>query len=279
MNFPKFGGPWTQEKLEILRRYLDTYTTALKNKRFTLTYIDAFAGAGGMYIDSDDEYAEFHEFHEGSTKIALEISDKQFDRLVFIEENSGRIQSLQALANQYSGRNISIIEGNTNQEIPNFCNSMRSSDRAVVFLDPFATEVSWDTVKAIADTEKIDCWILFPLMAITRMMPTGKEPNEAMSNQLDRIFGGRQYWQQNYQDSLQIPLFDNRPRREREQGNEKIADSYKEQLRTVFHCVAEPRRILRNSKNGPLFELFFAASNPRGASTAIEIANHILKNW
>ena len=278
MNIPKFGGPWTQEKLEILRRYLDTYTTALKNQPFALSYIDAFAGAG-MYIDSDHDRGEFEEFHEGSTKIALDISDRQFDHLVFIEENSGRIESLKELANQHPGRGIRIIEGNANLEIPKFCNNMGSSDRAVVFLDPFATEVSWDTVKAIASTQKIDCWILFPLMAITRMMPRGREPDTAMSERLDRIFGGREYWRRSYRDSLQIPLFDNGQRREREQGNDEIANNYRDQLRTVFHRVAEPRRTLRNSKNGPLFELFFAAGNPQGANTAIRIANYILENW
>ena len=232
-----------------------------------------------MYIDSDHDRGEFEEFHEGSTKIALEINDKQFDHFVFIEENSERIQSLKDLATQHSGRDIRVIEGNANQEIPKFCNYMGSSDRAVVFLDPFATEVSWDTVKAIAGTQKIDCWILFPLMAITRMMPRGREPDTAMSNHLDRIFGGRQYWQQNYQDSPQLSLLDSGLQRERERGSAKIASNYREQLRTVFHRVAEPRRTLRNSRNGPLFELFFAAGNPQGASTAIRIANHILENW
>ena len=41
-----FGGPWTNDKLEILRRYLDAYTTALKNQPFNLIYVDAFAGGG-----------------------------------------------------------------------------------------------------------------------------------------------------------------------------------------------------------------------------------------
>ena len=27
-----FGGPWTEEKLAILKEYLDAYTTALKNQ-------------------------------------------------------------------------------------------------------------------------------------------------------------------------------------------------------------------------------------------------------
>ena len=41
-----FGGQWTIEKLDILGRYLDAYTTALKNQPFKLVYIDAFAGHG-----------------------------------------------------------------------------------------------------------------------------------------------------------------------------------------------------------------------------------------
>ena len=41
-----FGGPWTEEKLAILKKYLDTYTTVLKNQPFRLIYIDAFAGTG-----------------------------------------------------------------------------------------------------------------------------------------------------------------------------------------------------------------------------------------
>ena len=43
---PAFGGNWTEEKLDILAKYLDAYTTALKNKQFRLVYLDAFAGAG-----------------------------------------------------------------------------------------------------------------------------------------------------------------------------------------------------------------------------------------
>ena len=42
----QFGGDWTAEKLERLRKYLIAYQQALKNQPFTLCYIDAFAGAG-----------------------------------------------------------------------------------------------------------------------------------------------------------------------------------------------------------------------------------------
>ena len=39
-----------------------------------------------------------------------------------------------------------------------------------MFLDPYGTQVSWDTIKLIADTRAIDLWILFPIGAVNRLM-------------------------------------------------------------------------------------------------------------
>ena len=229
--------------------------------------------------ESRADYDEFNEFRQGSTRIALEIDDKPFDRLIFIDKDAVAAEALLNLKSEHSGRHIEVLQGDANDKVPEFCRSMGSFDRAVAFLDPFATQLSWSTVQAIARTEKIDCWILFPLMAVARMMPKDKEPDEALAEELDRIFGGREYWQQSYRDSLQLPLFENDQRRQRTEGSEQIADSYRDRLRTVFHSVAPTRCTLKNSKGAPLFELFFAVSNPNGAGTAMRIANHILKGW
>ncbi|WP_375494674.1 hypothetical protein [uncultured Nostoc sp.] len=37
------------------------------------------------------------------------------------------------------------------------------SNRAVLFLDPFGMQIPWSTIEAIAHTEAIDLWYLFPL--------------------------------------------------------------------------------------------------------------------
>ena len=36
-----FGGPWTEEKLDRVTQYLQSYTKALKKQPFQLMYIDA----------------------------------------------------------------------------------------------------------------------------------------------------------------------------------------------------------------------------------------------
>ena len=274
MTTQQFGGQWTLEKLEILRQYLDAYTTALKNQPFNLIYIDPFAGAGEWTPVSE------HEAEEGSATIALKIGDKPFDRLVFIEINPENVESLHSLRATHPNRDIRIIKGDCNTELPKLCNALGRRDRAVVFLDPFSNDVDWSTVEAIAKTEKIDCLILFPLMGIYRLMPTGREPDPAWASVLDRVFGGREHWTRLYQSDRQPSLFGDEPQQQRERGVEQIAEAYRRRLESVFAGVATTPRILRNPQNNsPLFSLNFASGNPRGAPIATRIANSILRNW
>lgn len=95
----EFSGPWTKQKLEILTEYLSRYTTVLKNQKFQLTYVDAFAGTGYINVNSpdarqsspllqdavDDDAASVL---KGSTQRALAVDNRPFDHFVFVEQNS-----------------------------------------------------------------------------------------------------------------------------------------------------------------------------------------------
>ncbi len=207
------------------------------------------------------------------------IQDKPFDKLMFCEIDPRRYQALTELRREFPGRDIEVRNEDANRMLPGFCVGLQPLDRAVVFLDPFATEVSWSTVVTIAETEKIDCWILFPVDAIARMMPRDDQPSNALAVQLDRIFGLREHWSDFYRPSPQLSLFESTPRQERISGSGRIADRYHERLGEVFFRVAPTRRTFVNSRNTPMFELFFGASNPEGTRPAIRIADHILRNW
>lgn len=281
---PSFGGPWTDEKLEILSRYLDFYTTALKRFSFELTYIDAFAGSGSYQTEapaSDDAYQDFDGLRQGSAQIALAITNKPFDRLIYIEKNPEFVASLNTIRDARPNRRIEVIEGDANEQLPKVCEAMRPNERAVMFLDPYKTEVNWPTVESIAKTEKVDCWILFPLMALTRMMDRDERPSQSLAVELDRVFGGRQFWEgEMYRPAQQQSLFSGEELVARE-SQDRIAQLYRGRLATIFAGIAPTRRVLRNSQNSPLFELMFAVAspNPRAKGLAIRTAEHILKNW
>lgn len=280
---PSFGGPWTQEKLDILSHYLDSYTRALKNFPFNLMYIDAFAGSGSYQMGTpnpNSPYQDFDDHRQGSARLALDVDDKPFDRLIYIEKNPEFVTSLNTIKHQNPIRSIDVIEGDANEELPKICEAMGSRDRAVMFLDPYKTEVDWVTVEAIAKTEKIDCWILFPLMALTRMMDKDERPSESLSLELDRVFGERHYWQDNlYRRSEQQSLFPDEELVVRE-PQYRIAEVYRDRLATIFAAIAPTRRLLVNSQNTPLFELIFAVASrsPRAKSLALRIAEHNLSS-
>ena len=239
---------------------------------------DREAGRPGSTYHTDI-YGEFDEVLKGSPAIAMDIVDKPFDRFIFIENKPEHVTSLEMLQHNNADRDIRIINHDANVALPGICRGLRDLDRAVVFLDPYATEVSWPTIETIANTGKIDCWVLFPLMAISRLMPIHREPDVVLADRLDGIFGGREYWHEFYAPTKQSSFWSEGNEQERKPGSEQIAEAYRERLKSVFTQVAPTRRVLKNSQNSDLFDLFFAASNPRGAPIAVEIADYILKHW
>ncbi len=153
----QFGGRWTETKLEILEAYLNAYTTALKRTPFRLIYIDAFAGTGRIELQEDGETIGFL---RGSTERALRVCDKPFDELMFIERHPARCAELEKLRLAHPKRRIAIEQGEVNSVLGGLRTDW-STCRGVLFLDPFATEVEWTTLKRIASFNALDTWILF----------------------------------------------------------------------------------------------------------------------
>ena len=292
-----FGGNWTRDKLRILEDYLKAYTTALKNQSFRLWYVDAFAGTGYVNLDSgnvaqsrwsilgeggDDETASIL---KGSARLAIEVDDRPFDEFIFIEQNFEYAIELSKLRQEFSGRSIRVVPDDANKFLPNWCAERNRqlgtpwrSERAVIFLDPFATEVDWQTVQRISETKSVDLWILFPLSALTRMLPTDREPDEANSAALDRVFGGQEWQSGLYRTQVQQTLFGDEAHVVRD-DQQAIVELYLNKLREVFPAVSNNPRWFRNSRNSPLFALMFAAANERGGPIALRIANDLLNRW
>ena len=54
----RFGGNWTEQKLECVRKYLRAYTTIMCKQPFHYAYIDAFAGTGYRDMENDEDADE-----------------------------------------------------------------------------------------------------------------------------------------------------------------------------------------------------------------------------
>lgn len=269
----RFGGDWTHEKLEILRAYLETYTTALKKRGFKFCYVDAFAGSGSIEAHEDQDGRQLL---EGSPTMVLNVRDRPFDRLVFVEKDAVAAQSLrQLIAQREESHRSEIIVDDVNNYLPTFCAQMGSYDRAVVFLDPFGAQVDWSTVQTIADTEKCDTWILFPVSTIRRLLPRrGDVRSVGNETRLMRVFGDES-WRDLQHLPAQRSLFGD-GQVETDPGVAEIVETYRGKLNQAFAQVAPNARTFRKSRNSPMYELMFAAGNPRGAPLAVKIADYVL---
>jgi three-Cys-motif partner protein len=291
-----FGGDWTSEKLERVRKYLCAYTAIFKNnpraRYFTTIYVDAFAGTGERVESAgyrstasvetlgDEDDVDAEALQKGSARIALEVSPT-FDRFLFIERRTKRIKDLQKLRSEFSGKAdcIQIEHGDANLKLSEWC---RQTDwqrhRAVVFLDPYGMQVEWATIEALAMTKAIDLWLLFPLgMAVNRLLTKNEPPPAKWAAALTRFFGG-EGWKQEFYPKKRIRLFWGEEETERKEASfDRIGNFFLNRLKTVFAQVAPNPLILSNSKGVPIYLLCFAAGNPKGAPTAVKIAKDILK--
>lgn len=273
----KFGGPWTVKKLKILRGYLNAYTTALKRQNFELIYIDAFAGNG--YIDllnsSDREFND--EFIEGSASIALQIEDRPFDKLFLIEKNQKRCEELKSLKDENMVRDISVICSDANAYLQRL-DLRLNKQRGVLLLDPFGTAVEWTTVSKIAQLEVLDTWILFPIAAIQRLLPTSRKPDDVdprWANRLTKVYGDES-WRRLYRQNPQDSLFGQEYLRD--VGISGLLDIYKSRLSDCFGSrLLQKSCTLTNSTGSPLFEFIFCAGHKNGEAIAKRIASHLLK--
>ncbi|MCL1901489.1 MAG: three-Cys-motif partner protein TcmP [Firmicutes bacterium] len=247
-----FGGDWTTEKLEIIEKYFKAFATIMNNQSWAKTvYIDAFAGSGEIKLTNTS-------IATGSPLIALQYD---FSKYYFIEDDKKKLESLEKLIEaQYLQKKSKVvfINGDCNKELPKIFNELSkdNSTRGVLFLDPFALELKWNTIEQAKKTT-LDIFYWFPMMA-NRLMFKDKNKNDAFRDKLNILFGKEDWEEKLYKESQQINMFgdviyDKQPV---EQLVKYIADRLK-----ILFGYQPSIRLFKNSKGSPLFLLCVITTN------------------
>ena len=289
-NRQPFGGEWTKEKLDRLAKYLRAYATIFTRnpgaRFFDTVYVDAFAGAGYIQTKSDASqgalFADLAQedaqgYVKGSAVRALEV-EPGLKKYLFIEKSPERCKELERLKTSHPTKKIEVRNANANEYLRDWCKKTNwQKTRAVVFLDPYGMEVEWSLVEEIARTQAIDLWFLFPLgIAVMRLLTSREPPPEAWASRLTKILGTDEWKQEFYPRTRQRGLFGATERQVREADYETVGAFFLKRLNAIFARVAPRPYVLRNSKNTPLYLFCFAAGNPKGAPTAVKIAQKII---
>ena len=295
-----FGGPWTEDKLRRIDEYLDAYmkifTANPRASKLNTIYLDAFAGTGfrtspvaedradGLLFEDALEDPDADDLKKGSAYVALR-TDPPFGRYIFVDRNPAHAESLGALRREFPelADRISVRAADANEFLQEWCRDTDwDKNRAVVFLDPYGMQVDWFTIEAIAATEAIDLWILFPLgQAVNRLLTRNGIPTGGQAQRLTRFFGTEEWKEAFYEEASEQPnMFDllgEESGYAKRANFDAIGRFFVDRLEQVFVGVSKNPRPLRNSKEVPLFLLCFAVSNPRAITPALRIANYLLQ--
>lgn len=274
-------GPWAQQKLIALEQYLEFYGTALSKQNFRRIYIDAFAGAcvakirnsdvppePSPFFDDPEASSAQEQFILGSPMRALNIKHP-FHKHYFFDLDESRIEELGAIT---AGRpDVEVKVGDCNPLIRNLVPELKSKNvRGVAFLDPYGAHLEWETLEALASTGTMEVVINFPVaMAINRLITRSGEIPAKWSAQLDKCFGTTEWREVAYHRTLD--LFGEEVTTKKEGVAQDLLDLYLQRLRKLFPHVAPPR-LIRNTRQSPLYFLLWAGPNQLG----LRVAAHIL---
>ena len=264
----------TGRKLDIIENYLLMYQMALGNTGFHTIYVDGFAGSGEVPLGVHDEGLfdeEVKTILTGSASRALNISPA-FSRYIFIDKRQKCIDALSAkFINRPNADRVKFLVSDANKEIRDLCaNEQWRSQRGVVLLDPFGSQVEWATIEAIAATKALDLWYLFPAgVSVFRQIGNAGTVHDTHGAAITRIFGTEDWRGAFLTPTAQSDLFGEYPRHAKNVTPESAAQFMIERLKRIFKGGVLDDMIPLGKNAYPSFYLLFAWGNPSPKASAL----------
>lgn len=279
----KFGGNWTEAKIEILVEYAQAYLSIMnvyaKKFNWKLLYFDGFAGSGFIKKRNDEN----QEVIIGAAKRILEIEEpRAFDRYYFVEKGQDKVEELvENVVNSHPNKIINVANTDCNEKIQSMATFLKSKKgkqyKVLAYIDPCGMQLNWDSLKALQEL-KVDAWILVPTgMGVNRLLTKNGEISEAWLEKLETFLGMSKDDIINhfYSKTTVLTLFgDEIITNKEERTVEKSASLYKSRLNELFKYVTNPY-VLKNSSNSIMFHFFMVSNN----KSAVKIANEIITKY
>lgn len=249
-------GFWTRGKLDILRNYLDAFTTASQSADERL-YFDLFAG------ETENVDRITGEPIHGSARIALSTDNPPFTRLRFFEIN--RPAELEArLRAEFPDRDLGVYPGDCNETIHRALEELTHLNwaPAFAFIDPNGPDVRWTTLEALAAFKakrrtKVELWMLFPEPMFVRFLRTdGGDVEPDHARRITGMYGSHQ-WRQVYQARLDGRLTPADARAE-------YVNLMRWRLQTVLGYTWTHTLEVHNERDLPIYHLIFATDHDAG---------------
>jgi three-Cys-motif partner protein len=261
----RYWGFWTRGKLDLLRRYLDAFTTASKGQR-EIIYLDLFGG------QPDNRDRLTYENLDGSARIALGTTDARFTRLRFfeIEPYASRLRA--ALTPDYPDRDFHVISGDCNQTVAGALRELAPYDWAPTFalVDPNGPDVHWSTLEALAGFKqphltKVELWVLLAAGMFIRTLPRDGRVRPEDAEKLTQMYGTEQ-WRAIYEARVIESLSP-------ADAREEYVNLMRWRLQHVLGYQRTHPLEIFNERGHPIYHMIFATDHPAGDRIMTDLYN------
>ncbi|HEV2696951.1 MAG TPA: three-Cys-motif partner protein TcmP, partial [Terriglobales bacterium] len=236
-------GPWTEVKLDILKRYATEYSKILSNQKsppFFHVYIDAFAGAGFHLSKTTGEMVL------GSPLNAL-LVQPAFREYHLIDLDGDRVDGLRTVVGER--KDVFLRTGDCNEILLQEVFPRVQHDdfteggykRGLCLLDPYGLTLDWKVIERAGAMKSLDIFINFPIYAIN-INVLRRDPSTALAGQIERMtaYWGDESWRDVGYETTDPDLFGNTD--VEKVSNKKFASAFRKRLKEVagFKRVPEP---------------------------------------
>ena len=272
----KFGGSWTEQKINILETYAIQFLKVFKNKPSEkLLYFDGFAGSGLIEIESEQESES--KIIEGAALKILKIEDpRAFNMYYFVEKKKAIAKSLEEkIIGQFPNKEIYVQASDCNVKLKDLARFLRSEKgnryKVLGFIDPKGMQLEWDSLEILRGLS-IDLWILNPTSGTNRVLVRNGEIDDSWLKRLELFLGISREEIKKHFYNKRPTLFGDIDIKENDPIN-KLHELYASRIAgNIFKYVSNPK-ILRTNSGAPLFHFFMATNNEIGLRIANSVVN------
>jgi len=274
----KFGGNWTEQKIEMVVDYAKAYLTIMnKYPQFKTLYFDGFAGSGDIFKDDKIDI----DIIKGTSVRILEINNpRSFDMYYFVEKDEKNKNELETIISKEfpeKSDKCFVVNEDCNDKLLSMANFLKSNKnfRVLAFIDPYGMSVNWSSIEVLKKLG-IDLWILVPTgMGVNRLLKRDFKISEAWLSKLEKFLGlpRNEILDYFYKQKSTLTLFGEETMMQKEKDAIEMAGKlYRKRLNEVFDFVSEAFK-MKNSTGTIMYHFMMASNN----KTAQKIANDIIK--
>lgn len=246
-------GRWALTKYEVHARYAHMFSTGMKNEWPQRCYLGLCTGPGRSRLRTTGEIVE------SSAMTALRLPDP-FTKYIFCDEDETALDALRRRVSRIDrDSDISWVQGDVNDKVEEILDQMprySSGNRllSLCFLDPYATNIRFETIRELGSRYIMDFLMVLPLgMDARRNLRRYMKPGRT---RIDGFLGDPD-WREKLKDA-------------RAQGENSIhflARRFSEQMAELGYEETAPREMMpirSTEKNLNLYLVGLFTRNPRG---------------